>query len=1073
MATPYNAYFQEEEDINRYFQDVDNIDKYFQDTDNIDRYFDEEALSTTQPAGGMSSIEASVPLAKQRQGKGAEQTLKNISYITGLNTDDAQSFFSNMEQEGVKGIQEWRPKELGTPFLQSRDKPTWVAEQLGSQAAETGFIYGISLISKYLPGPLGTLTRLGTVGTTYNSIYAELMDDVARKSNKSPEELTEEDKRQIALDAGLGTALELVVPFRAFKKGPKLTGKNQKKDLKSLEDWLKKTDKQGKIKQAGEFAKSTAKIGTGEAITETGQGLLSSARSDAGLAYEFTPEGQMEAVDRIVGGFAGGGVFGAPASVSAARSQNVMRKDVNTILEQANVDELMTAANQYQQELNRGPVQENFDVTPHRYETLGEEDTYLGGMADLVKGKLFGKSVNEFRDLLKNARTGKDAFVIRNELYGAFGQVESGSGQQQGGQSFDAIKNNLTGKYSKQFEKIKDKWSKGTILTGEQLYRVDPAIDAYVRAKLTNGDIASASRAVKKVLNTRQVKDLDKDIVKLRKIQDGMYNELKTVLKDSNLDIGYTKDYISRGINRRAVKNNPEKFKESLRRDLGYNPYEAEEIYQSIVEGRDPNVLTSEQIRSGKIPREGRGRAGFEKERSERWERLDPEFRDNSAFASIENYLINASNRAASAKAFGGNRAEKLTRSIQYLQNRGLISDEQVQTVWDMYDAEHHLYKKPKTRADRAWQQTSRALSNLAAIKLLGLATLSSLPELAWMPTRVGFINMVKAAPSAANYMIRGILNSVYGGTKVGKEVKRAFAKDVIQTMGMALNPSVSERVEMLMVGDVNPFMNLWFRSPGGMFLTQYTNFVRAWTAVAGLKMINTEAKRIDKVKGRHRQALVNELKENGLTIEDFKTMYRLGNNKIDFTNDEYLDTRFTKSDGTQVSVRDVLVPWVRKITTDVALEPRPHNRPLWMANPNLQMIAQLKSFPVLFANTILKRSYNRLNPKVCSPNLVGNMNVLGGIAAALATATMVVALKKAIKGNTDAITPIDVLGGVGIPYVGTESLGQAASIPALAVPDAFLRALFGGDDFGDTAENILQLILRVFPGSLFAEAIK
>ena len=68
------------------------------------------------------------------------------------------------------------------------------------------------------------------------------------------------------------------------------------------------------------------------------------------------------------------------------------------------------------------------------------------------------------------------------------------------------------------------------------------------------------------------------------------------------------------------------------------------------------------------------------------------------------------------------------------------------------------------------------------------------------------------------------------------------------------------------------------------------------------------------------------------------------------------------------------MVPWVRKLVTDVALEPTTTNRPLWMSNPDMQLLAQLKSFPILFGNTIAKRVIRKMNPKTCSPDFMGQM---------------------------------------------------------------------------------------------------
>jgi hypothetical protein len=417
---------------------------------------------------------------------------------------------------------------------------------------------------------------------------------------------------------------------------------------------------------------------------------------------------------------------------------------------------------------------------------------------------------------------------------------------------------------------------------------------------------------------------------------------------------------------------------------------------------------------------------------------------------------------------FGGNRAEKLASAVDKSIKSGVMTTDEAQTVWDMYDAEHNIYKRPKNERERAGQKASRGLSSVTAVSLLGLATISSITEPAWISGRVGLANMLKATPTVATHVLKGIVRTLY--SRQGKEANASFGRDLLNVMGMAINPQVNERVEMLMTGDVTPSMTAWFRSPGGLFLTQYTNFVRVWTAVAGLKMIQSQANKVNSLKGTKLAALTRELKENGMSIEDFKQMIRLGKGTIDIMNDEFLNSRFTKSNGTQVSVRDLLVPWVRKITTDVALEPHVGNRPLWMSNPNLQLISQLKSFPVLFGNTVMKRTMRQLNPKTCTPQIVGAVGAIGSAATAIALASLAIALKDAIRGNEEEMKWYEPIGAMGIPYAGTQSLQQLVTPAGATVVDSWIRTPF--QDEGSTAENILDLLTRATIGTIFAEQL-
>jgi len=1076
------ALFNNEEEEDNIFAGV-NFDDYLSTENqglaslegiNFDQY-----MSGESP---MSTLGASIELAKERQGFGGKETAQRISEVFGVDTGSLQNFFGGLEKEGSEALTKWKPSYIDKPFLESQNKPGWIAEQVGSQAGETGLIYGVSLLSRLMPGPIGSVVRGATIVPTYNSIYSETLQDIARKSNKDVSQLSTGDKQRAAIYAGLNTALELVIPFRTAKKAIpiKFTG-NVKKDLKAVDKWLKSTTPDTKLQQTAKFSKELGKTGLGEMTTETLQGIVSSAASEPGISYEFTPEGMSEAVDRAVGGFFGGTTFGSPASIANATQVNRTRNQYNQLLTAGNRQKLLEAGENFKK-TGKETTPRLFNVTPPK------QIPVLSKLKDIGANTLFRRADALFNDKLNrfaqggltekgNKPTGKDVNLLVNKLFPRFGEVESMSGDKQQGIGYDTYRMTLLGDYGTKFDNIYNKWRGG----GNVLGRFNPAIDAYVGAKLEEGSgrvTAEQIAALEAQLPTNINKqDLDNDIATLREITDNVYGQLKETLAKSDMEIGYTKGYLPRGIDRKAIEANREGFIQSLVKDVGYNRKKAEAIANDIIKGRDPTILSSKEIR-GYRKRKGEKKKGFEKERNLKWDALNPEFRNQSAFDSLQDYIYKATSRIASAEKFGGNKAEKLAADVDEALEKGLITSSEAKTIWDMYDAEHKRYGLPESPEQEALVETSRLLAAAASVKLLGLAILSSIPELAHMPSRVGFINTVKAAPKAAGFFMKGLMQSVYPG-KTGKSLNNAFAKDLIQVMGMGLNPIVNERVEALMAGDVNPFMNWWFRSLGGGFLTQYTNFVRSWTAVAGMYMIQDEAKKVvnGTLKGKNKVALERELRENGLTLKDFEQIIRQGNNTIDFLDDTFLEKRFTKSDGTVTRVRDVLVPWLRKITTDVALEPRPTNRPLWMANPKLQLVAQLKSFPVVFANNIMKRTYRQLNPKVCTPGLQAGMSTYLSVALALSLAALAIEMKKGIRGDEDEeLTVRELLAGAGVPYIDARNFSQIASIPAVSVVDGVFSPLFStqeGEGLGDTVEEILNMLIKTTGGAILAEGVK
>jgi hypothetical protein len=848
------------------------------------------------------------------------------------------------------------------------------------------------------------------------------------------------------------------------------------KNAREMETHLNTVEKEGILTQmnkAGKEAlKSGATSGTEEVIQKANVARTSAKGMDAFDAGEYITEG-------VVGAAVGTGAGVVPGT-SVARSHNKIINQGTKYLEQLNQQNLLQAGADYQAAMNVGPNLPGFDVIPESYEVPTLEKSTLQNLGGLAYEKLLGRSTNIFEDMLSRAKTGKEASTIHNDIFSMFGDVETGSGLAQEGSSFNTTKHSKLGEYATDFAKIQQKWAKMFFPGfGEMGSKINPLIDQYIRARLEGK--STSEIGINSILNSKQVKELDADAVQLRKIYNKVHKDLSSILGESDLKFGFTKNYLTRGIDIKAIEKDKEGFINDLVNNVGVLPKgkseetatmedryaEAERIYNDILNGKDPAVMSSEQIRRSKT-RKGETRKGFEKHRDLRWDALDDKYRKSGAFESMQDYLTRAATRAASAQVFGGNRAEKLASAVDKSIKSGVMTTDEAQTVWDMYDAEHNIYKRPKNERERAGQKASRGLSSVTAVSLLGLATISSITEPAWISGRVGLANMLKATPTVATHVLKGIVRTLY--SRQGKEANASFGRDLLNVMGMAINPQVNERVEMLMTGDVTPSMTAWFRSPGGLFLTQYTNFVRVWTAVAGLKMIQSQANKVNSLKGTKLAALTRELKENGMSIEDFKQMIRLGKGTIDIMNDEFLNSRFTKSNGTQVSVRDLLVPWVRKITTDVALEPHVGNRPLWMSNPNLQLISQLKSFPVLFGNTVMKRTMRQLNPKTCTPQIVGAVGAIGSAATAIALASLAIALKDAIRGNEEEMKWYEPIGAMGIPYAGTQSLQQLVTPAGATVVDSWIRTPF--QDEGSTAENILDLLTRATIGTIFAEQL-
>jgi hypothetical protein len=364
----------------------------------------------------------------------------------------------------------------------------------------------------------------------------------------------------------------------------------------------------------------------------------------------------------------------------------------------------------------------------------------------------------------------------------------------------------------------------------------------------------------------------------------------------------------------------------------------------------------------------------------------------------------------------------------------------------------------------------------------LGLATISSLTELAWIGERAGFGNMLKTLPEAFRYSQEGAKK-----LKTAGYVARGDNQRTMAILGFNLDPRVNERLDALFATDKSDLLNAWFRGPLGGYLTQWTNFNRNWAAQAMMTNINRRANHMiaGTLSDIEQMRLTDELKENGVSNDEFKYIANAFTNKegkviVDITNEGILDQKMPNDK----TVRDVLVPWLHKVVDDVVVHPKATNKPLWMSDPRFAIIAQLKTFPIVFGNTVVKRLLRKMNPKQCSPDFGAAVGAVGGIAAAYALVQIGEFMKDAIKGE-DFESPgmretldrsgltgaVGMLGGAGRFQDGatTSLIGVGAGFVDRAFKDV-ITPLYTGEDLAarlDAGTNLTDWLTESLDGSL------
>ena len=961
--------------------------------------------------GFITAGQAAIPAYLSNQLRGAEA----VGDIVGADTSTVQSQLQQQQET----LADYRP-QIASLFDAKNlaEGVDWWQDQamLNSMNQIVPMLgYTAGAILQAVPNPvakvLGKTITAGTFGTQYN---ANLGDTLSEHEERAGRELSTQEKMWAGTVSGLVTAIDYLTPSKVSKDVVKSMGglKNVIKTRETLIKELRQT-RQSLFSSISKGGKYAAGIGARETGTEALQKAIQIGTSvDPG--YLGTTEGMQSVVQEGLAAGPTSAVLSTPQAVMEGTSAN---RAINRARQQAE---------QFNQELLRqdADIFSKTGIDPKKFDDLQIKDIPArGGLTGAIQQKAEEYGITDKLETLgdigvfkapmqiKRARdraTSGEAFSRLNDILQSFIPTGSVSGETQTKLSFDALKSALHGELLADVTQVLNKYSdKKYAGLGSPV--LSPEVNNYIRGVM-DGTIKEGSRP-----NLVSNEDIT-TILKAR-------NKAGKLL-EKHTGAGHVENYIHKPVSVENVRKDKQGFidsliassktayKESKSEDKStfiYQPNDelgtrdrASAIADDIIQGRDPNVVTSKFLRDHyEKKKEGRGKEAFEKSRSQEWANLDDAFRETDVGRVLEGYLSKTATRIASAETFGAKNADKLQKNLDELAKSGDITQDEVNRVWDLYDAVHNVYRRDVGKAERdLLRPVSRVATQVTAVTHLGMATLSSLAELSWIGERAGFGNMLRTLPAALNYTRKGVKKGLSGKVMTESEGWKTLAN-----LGLNLNPHVNDRLDQLFATDKSSILNAYFRSPFGMFLTQWTNFNRNWAAQAGMMSMNRRAKGLvnDTIDPMDERRLRNELKENGITMGEFKQLANLskdqdGNININIIDNNYLENTLTRDDGTKTRVRDLLVPWVHKIVDDVVVHPKAHNKPLWMSDPSMAMIAQLKTFPIVFGNTVVKRLLRKLNPQNCSADFGMALSVIGGMAAAYALAMLGEEMKSAIR---------------------------------------------------------------------------
>jgi hypothetical protein len=989
----------------------------------------------------LNASEAATPAYLSSQAEAIEAA----GDIFGVSTPSV-SGFKQEQQEKLQGFESKYPEGL----FKTEDPAGWWKEKatLNSMNQIVPYLgYTAGAILQAMPHPvakgLGVLINSGTFASQYSANFADTLQEHEERAGRP---LTDSEKAWAGIVSGGVVALDRLVPGKMAKDvvkkmgGPKAVETARKsliKRMNAARDNLGTSLKKGAGYVGGKMSQ--------EALTEAAQKALQITTSqDPG--YLATTEGLESVVEEAAVAGPTSGVLSTPGAVLEGTSVN---RDIARARRQAgsfNVRQKKAAEDIFR---DTGiDTQADLITVPEAQGVFAEGNKLLDKYG-VKKGIQTLGDVGVFKPLssIKRARdrqvSGKSSALL-NDILQSFVPTGTASGETQIQQDFYGIKETTHGELLASVTDILNKHSDKTPGLGHLGQRLNPEINKYIKDVLTGKTPQDPARV-----------ELNNDIAIIR----GKLDLANTRMKGAGISVGYQKNYLHRPVSQDAVKKDREGFVKDLiessrktgKESLYISEKEANTIADDIIEGKDPDIVTSKYIKDRKKLRKGVSKQSFEKSRSTAWDNLSERYREQDLGNILEGYLSKAATRIASAETFGA-KGEKIKGKLDELVKDKAVTQDEVDRVWDVYDAAHNVYRRDVSEGERGWRKASKVLTTVSAVTHLGLATFSSLTELVWIGERAGFGNMLRTLPAALDYTIKGIKKGASG-----KYVKPGEGSQALATLGYNLNPALNDRLDQMFSTDRSAVLNMYFRSPMGSFLTQWTNFNRNWAAQTGLQMMNRRASHLDRLSGIDKRRLQSELKENGLNMDEFKQLAELskkdGNVNINIIDDAYLNTEFTRSNGTKTRVRDVLVPWIHKLVDDVVVHPKATNKPLWMSDPSLSAIAQLKTFPIVFGNTVVKRLMRKLNPNNCSTDFGLAMSVVGSIAAAMAVAHLAEQIKSEIRGRD----PRDMTAW---------DLGNMSGLTGAP------GALLGGSKYGDLTTSLLGPSVDAVFNKTFSEVI-
>jgi len=881
-------------------------------------------------------------------------------------------------------------------------------EGLGDQVLRGIGTLGVAAVPTVISLPFGG--GIATAATVLSSAGLNLGDIKSKELDLDPNSIA--GLQDVVAATGLG-ALE-AIPFARFKRA-----------MQPVSEGISKTLGQRLLTGTADVVKASAVGGITEGVQDAATSLL---------AYKFTgTEITQEDIDRIisdsldeaaVGAILSGPIGATESTIKALQNNQAVRdaeffqfdEDGNYVMKEPVQDKLNNDSLFKQMLANTvGRVPDKILTSP------------IGGLVSVRK--LLGNFVQNPRDIARHA--GIKTVAIQGELYSA----------------------DMQGAAKDFFAATQDVQKQAIQAVRSKQVPTDPAVRrAYdsVRELLLNKTKEVATDAgLADNINWR-----GEDYVPLMNV-----NAKKVTSDPVAFRQAAYQDMIDQGKSTedaRKAAAMADAYARKLNANGFYHYGEASDskITEAIVEqvnaaheaqalGEDSATIAKRlrkgmrNIQSAKIKRDN----PFEQERmlSQLSENFWDSWTTEDVAGNIYAYIKATSERAAHAKKFGadlGGYWEQVREVIAEGADKGiLVNSKDIKNFIDVINISQRVPTYAITPKTRKWVNRIRAFENMT---LLPLAILPSLAETLIISDRSGVMTSLSAT---GKVMKEGL----------GSAVKRAVGSDSISTTvadDLGLSQAEAQNVFSSRLSDdsytISHAEQFFFNLT---LLPQFTEMLRNVSANAAYKTFIRDATTWNSTTNLGiKRNLLRKFSEAGLDankVGDWVTRTANGDPRAD------------------AYYKDFIRPALLNVVEDTVVNPRPISRPVWSSDQRFQLLGQMKSFAIVFSNSVMRTWYDRLTTGGITSESAAALKILPLIATMIVFQVYAAAIREIAKtGSIDRWEDDDVWDHVltGASYVGMGGF----------IADPLRAASFGADAtstiLGPAASDANKLLRAVGP---------